>query len=43
MQIKSFKLFAQLKNFYHDRYYIEAGSHPAGINIRWGLNWEFQG
>ncbi len=42
MQIRSFKLIAQVKNFYHQRYAIQPGSHPEGINMRWGVQWSFK-
>ncbi|MBF0430938.1 MAG: hypothetical protein HQK83_06640 [Fibrobacteria bacterium] len=43
MQIKTFILYYQIKNFNHDRYSIEPGSHPPGINFRYGVHWVFSG
>jgi hypothetical protein len=43
MQIKQFILYYQIKNFNHDRYYLEPGSHPPGVNFRWGVNWVLNG
>ncbi len=39
MEIKSFSLFYQIKNMNHDRYYLKPGSHPPGVNFRWGVLW----
>ena len=43
MKIRSFILFYQIKNFNHDRYYLEPGSHPPGVNFRWGVDWVLNG
>jgi hypothetical protein len=43
MQIKQFILYYRIKNFNHDRYYLEPGSHPPGVNFRWGVNWVLNG
>ena len=43
MEIKRFILYYQIKNFNHDRYAIEPGSHPPGVNFRWGIDWVLKG
>lgn len=43
MQIKTFSLIYEIRNFAHDRYHLEAGSHPPGVQFRYGILWHFDG
>jgi hypothetical protein len=43
MKIRDFILYYQIRNFNHDRYYLEPGSHPPGVNFRWGIDWNLKG
>ncbi len=41
LQIKTFTLYYQMKNINQDRYQATLGTHPVGLNFRWGVSWEF--
>ncbi len=41
MEIKTFTLYFKTMNMNHDRYALDPGYHPPGVNFRFGVDWTF--